>query len=207
VALNDCLGDVTVMRRLMYELSTTDVDKALVMQPFKNKARTKQRIFTLPPNADFALNMLKSGEIALRVLDDRREVLSSFYHQDWTNNQGFIPSKLTRTLIDQEVKTGKYQEVAYSAKDKRVTISEMARLMGCKETDHPGRKRLEITTGYVNHRGVLIQENFYVIPKLHESRKIFCENMGLDYMDLFGDEIEDNKVVPLRPAKPEDTPF
>lgn len=197
-ALYNAIRDTNVMRRLMYELMSHKVDHFMVMKPFKNKARSKQMLFTMDPNADMMMEFLRIGEISLRVFDERNDVVSSFYC-NWRSEPARLPSSLFNEVARYRVKHGKYQEAIYTVQDKRLASSEAARMAGCTETESGGKKRLKYTSGYILHRGSQKLDNMYVLPELNTARLKFCEHHGFDYMDVFGDET-DNKVVPLRPS-------
>lgn len=198
------LSNPSTMRRLMFELSTHPVDVSLIHGSFKNRARSKQAMHTPNPNQALALQLLKAGEILLRVLDERNEVITSWFvdRSTWEEKPVHIPAKLASQVIGDMIKKGKFLETAYTAKDKRITVSEMVRMMGSEKRQDG---KYPYTTIYVSHRGGSRGESGYIIPKLSEARRAFCAENGLFYADMF----DDNTVIPFRKkdSKPDDVPF
>lgn len=199
------LRKIETLRRLMFELENTAIDRASIFSPLVNKAKDKQAFYTPIPNRDLALRLLKAGEIILQIRDVRNEVVTGYHvmREDWERDEILIPSTLCGEVIDEMLRTGKFLESKFSAKDKRVTVTEMVRQMGAARK--PDGK-FPYTTIYTSHRGGQRAESGYRIPKLSEARKAFCESNALLYDDVFGEE---NNVLEFKPkaARQDDVPF
>jgi hypothetical protein len=197
-------NDVSTMRRFMHELLTYNVDKALVRRPLKNQARAIQQLSTRTPNKEVALRMLLSGEISLRLLDERREVVASYQvsSEEWEGGSVKIPSNLAKRVIQQEIETGRYGETIFSARDKRVSVTELVKMMGHVE---PTDGSTPYTTIYMIERGERKQTAGYPIPELHKARAAFCAYHGVPYEEVFGEV--DEKVIRFPKPKQAETPF
>lgn len=190
-------NDVSTMRRFMHELLTYKVDHVMVRKPLKNEARAFQVLATKTPNKELAYRMLKHGEISLRILDERREVVASYYvsREEWESGLAKIPSGLTRKIIQSEVETGQYGETVFSARDKRVSITEMVKMMGwVKPDDGAGYSTVQIF-----EHGQKKPDAGYPLPNLTKSRQAFCAYHGVNYQDAFGDA--DENIIPFPKAK------
>lgn len=193
-------NNTKVMRRFMYELCEHKVDKALVRKPLKNQARAIQQLATKTPNKEVALRMLLTGEINMRLLDERREVVASYYvsREDWATAAAKIPTYLAKRLIQLEIETGQYGEVTFSQRDKRVTVTELVKMMGYIE---PTDGTAPYTTGYIIEHGHKKQTACYVIPSIDKARAAFCKYHNVPYEDVFGDV--DDKIIAFPKTKQE----
>ena len=204
------IRDIPAMRRLMYELMTWPIDQSQVLNSLKNRSRSVQRLHTLSePNIDLAYDLLKAGRIELEVLDARRE--KTWYYmlekEVWEEEGAYLPLELARIVLDERIKSGKYLEKKFSPRDRRVVMSEAARVMGCVETSDGTRNRLDQAVKHVIYKGMQKQQWCYVLPKLAEARAAFCRLQGYEYADAFG--YDDEKIVSFRRKKAEsdDVPF
>jgi hypothetical protein len=197
-------NDPAIMSRLMHELLNYKVDHGLVRKPLVNGARALQALATKTPNKEVALRLLRTGEISFRVLDERREVVASYHvsRVDWEQGSGHIPSNLAKRVIQDEIDSGKYGESFFTARDKRVSVSELVRMLGAEPS--PDGK-LQYTTIPVIERGERSRDAGYIIPPLNQARVAFCKYHGLDYSDVFGNA--DENIVAFPKPKQAETPF
>ena len=204
-ALFKAFNDLSTMRRLMHELLTYKVDEDLVRRPLKNEARAIQALATKTPNKELALRMLRHGEINLRILDERREVVASYYvsREDWAEGSVKIPSNLTRKIIQQEIDTGRYGETIFMAKDKRVSVTEMVKMMGWVK---PEEGNGYTTISVIEHGSKKADAGYPILP-LHKARMAFCDYHGVTYESAFGDADENIIPFPKSVGKEKDVPF
>jgi Family of unknown function (DUF5906) len=203
-ALFDAFNDTAVMRRFMYELMDYKVDHGLVRKPLKNKARAFQKLYTKSPNKELAMRMLLSGEINLELYDKRQQVVAKYYvsREEWAAGPVKIPSILCRQIIQEEIKTGKYGESVFNARDERVSVTELAIMMGCVPKEDG--KLPYGTIHYVEH-GERKPTAGYTIPSLDMARLLFCTYHDVAYETVFEDT--DEKVIPFPKAKQTEPPF
>jgi hypothetical protein len=187
------IKNIDSFRAFFSFLMQWNVDHDLVRKPLRNQARAEQAIATKTPNKELALRMLRVGEIDLRILDERREVIASYYQsrKDWDNGVAKLPSNLAKRVLQAEIESGKYGETSFSAKDGRVSIKELVKQLGWTE---PENNRGYTTVTTIN-RGEKDKDAGYYLPNLQQARVAFCNYHNISYESVFGEE--DEKIVPL----------
>jgi hypothetical protein len=204
-ALNKEIDNIDSFRSFYTMLMKRDVDHDLVRRPLRNSARAEQALATKAPNKELALRMLRNGEIDLRILDERREVVASYYQstEDWEKGAARLPSSLAKRVIQYEIDSGRYGETVFSAKDRRVSVTELVKMMGWVAPED-GRGYTTVNTII---RGTKTKDAGYYLPTLAHSRMAFCNYHGVDYESVFG--VEDEKIVrlPVADVKQTEPPF
>lgn len=203
-AIREAINNIYVMRGFVKHLMEYKVDHSLVLYPLKNKARSNQAMATKNPNKELALKLLRSGEITLRLFDERKDVICGYHvsHQQWDDGFVRIPSNLTRRVIQAEIDTGKYGEAFFSARDKRVSIVELVKMLGAVADDHGS---VPYSTMSIDQNGTKVKDSCYVIPALHQAKAAFCKYHNVEYGDIFDDEKE--KIIHLPVDNVAEAPF
>jgi hypothetical protein len=201
--VNAALNSLTELKGFMHALLSHNVDHSMVRKPLENDARANQAIATKTPNKELALKLLRAGEITLRVLDERRDVVAGYHvsNNQWENGLVKIPSGLTRRVIQNEIDSGKYGEVAFSARDKRVSVVEFVKMLGVQSSEDGN---VPYSTMTIEQNGAKTKDACYLIPPLSQARVAFCMYHGVKYTDIFGD---DEKIIPFPVTKQADAPF
>lgn len=198
--LFEAFNDISVMRRLMHELMTYQVDHSLVRTPLKNSARAEQALATKTPNVYLAEMMLKLGTIDFTIYK-HGNVIARYYipREDWETGSIKLPTSLTKEMIQEQINQGWFGEAYFAPKDKRVSFLELIRMLGGDTENYS-------STTVIRH-GERKREACYTIPSLSQARVAFCNYVELDYAKVFGEE--DEKVIPFPKSvnKEKETPF